>query len=348
VYYQRDLGFGYTERISLGNVASYPNEQLYSTYTISNSAVVASFPSPVHLADAYTKARARLADKVNNMSVNLAQAFGERKQTADLLASSANRIAAAALALRRGRLGDFVSALSLGPKQVPSAKKWGRVLNTPPSKRVSSHWLEYQYGWKPLIQDAFGVAEALSNHLDSDRYNIGVHASATAEERVKHTGSGLSASTFKVSKTKTKMSLTYRMESAGRAVLAQTGISNPALLAWELLPYSFVVDWFLPVGNYLQALNAFDGFVFVDGWQSSLTAMQYEESVNASVLDYPGGPIWRRTNVNYGASTDRALYTRTRLSGFPPVGELTFKSPLGGDPLTRFATAAALMRVLFK
>jgi hypothetical protein len=345
---QHDNGFEYKERISLGNVASYPNEQLYSSYNIANAVVVASFPSPVHLAEAYTKARARLADKVNGMSVNLAQALGERRQTADLLVSTATRIAAAALALRRGRLGDFASALSLGPHGIPSAKKWAKVAKTPVSKRISNHWLEYTYGWKPLLQDAFGVAELLANHLSTDRYNIGVSSSATAEEKIVIRGSGLGANSTKASKTKTKMSLTYRLDSSARSVLAQTGISNPALLAWELLPYSFVVDWFLPVGNYLQALDAFSGFQFVDGWISQKTTMTYEESVNATVLDFPGGPIWRKTSVNYGASTNRALYTRNRLYGFPPVGDLTFKSPLGGDPVSRLATAAALLRVLFK
>jgi hypothetical protein len=37
-----------------------------------------------------------------------------------------------------------------------------------------------------------------------------------------------------------------------------TGIDlgNPIEWAWELIPFSFVVDWALPVGNYLTALFA--------------------------------------------------------------------------------------------
>jgi hypothetical protein len=28
---------------------------------------------------------------------------------------------------------------------------------------------------------------------------------------------------------------------------------DPVPMAWELLPWSFVVDWFIPIGNYLAA-----------------------------------------------------------------------------------------------
>jgi hypothetical protein len=43
------------------------------------------------------------------------------------------------------------------------------------------------------------------------------------------------------------------------------GLLDPASVAWELLPYSFVVDWFIPIGQYLAARalpNALTG-VFV-------------------------------------------------------------------------------------
>jgi hypothetical protein len=346
VYIQRDYSLRpYSERQELGNVANFNNIQLTATYDIGNSVVVASSPSPSHLAEAYTKARARLAEKVNAMSVNLAQAGGERKQTAELLISTANRIVEAARALRRGRLGDLVSSLDLSGRK-PSKREWDRVLRTPVDKRIANHWLELQYGWKPLLQDAFGVAELLSRHLDTDRYNVGSRASATSSEKT----SGGSSNTVKWVSEKTtrcRMSLTYRLESAGRAVLAQTGISNPALLAWELLPYSFVVDWFVPVGNYLQALSAFDGFDFVDGWLAQTTELRYTENRDSSVLSI-SPPVWTRTIIHHGSSTHRIQYNRTRLTGFPPVGDLTIKNPLGGDPVGRITTALALMRQLFK
>jgi len=32
-----------------------------------------------------------------------------------------------------------------------------------------------------------------------------------------------------------------------------SGLTDPASVLWELTPYSFVADWFIPIGNYLAA-----------------------------------------------------------------------------------------------
>lgn len=37
---------------------------------------------------------------------------------------------------------------------------------------------------------------------------------------------------------------------------ARFGLVNPLEVAWELLPFSFVADWFLPIGGYLNAMDA--------------------------------------------------------------------------------------------
>lgn len=41
-------------------------------------------------------------------------------------------------------------------------------------------------------------------------------------------------------------------------VVERFGLSAENFLttAWELIPYSFVVDWFIPVGNYLNKINS--------------------------------------------------------------------------------------------
>jgi hypothetical protein len=47
-----------------------------------------------------------------------------------------------------------------------------------------------------------------------------------------------------------------RLSNPSLAQLNGTGLLNPALLYWELMPYSFVVDWFIPVGDVLASLTA--------------------------------------------------------------------------------------------
>lgn len=298
-------------------------------------------PAFGHLSEAYNAARSRAAAQTNEMHINLAQAFAERKQTASLLADTAVRVTALARAIRRGDIKGINTAI--GKSSVsPAAEK--RLLNTPTDKRLSNHWLEYQYGWKPLLQDAYGAAKVLGDHISSDHHVMQARGSAKAH-KASYGGTGAYDNPifYNVTETRCKMGIQYKMGSTERARLAQTGIDNPALLAWELLPYSFVVDWFLPVGNYLEALNAFSGFEFVSGWVSNRTEMRFHVEYTGKVSR---GSLtqWR---TGFGEHY-RAEYKREVLSTFPGAGLPTFKNPIGGEPLARFATAYSLLRMLFR
>ena len=37
------------------------------------------------------------------------------------------------------------------------------------------------------------------------------------------------------------------------------GLINPSTVAWERLPWSFVIDWFIPIGSYLDSVGFFGG-----------------------------------------------------------------------------------------
>lgn len=40
-----------------------------------------------------------------------------------------------------------------------------------------------------------------------------------------------------------------------------SGLLDPEVVAWELVPFSFVADWALPIGDYLSNRSFFKGLV---------------------------------------------------------------------------------------
>lgn len=217
---------------------------------------------------ARSKALSRLQNRVSRSSVNLAQAFAERKQASNMLAKSANRLVNLALDIRRWRFGSAIENIT----------RWTGV--SPPKGRIgsrketfASNWLEFQYGWKPLLSDVYGSCELLARTFHERRPTV-VVASATEEFTRKVYSSWLFAEMNITTEWTLTGKETYRYvvefveDDALAAALADTGISNPALLAWELVPYSFVVDWFLPVGNYLEQLTYANGLRFIRGTES--------------------------------------------------------------------------------
>lgn len=189
--------------------------------------------------------------KLKDQKVNLGVAFAERAATAELVGSSARRIAQAFTFARKGKFKRAASALGVSSR-----------------KQQPSNWLELQYGWKPLLSDIYGATELLRN-----RGKLGFLVTVKAATR-----NVVDVLTDPVNKNGPYQ---YRRHFRGEwghfarcdylpgsgfmRVLSYSGISNPLEIAWELVPYSFVVDWFLSVGNWLSALDAANGFEFKSG-----------------------------------------------------------------------------------
>lgn len=115
-------------------------------------------------------------------------------------------------------------------------------------KTSANNWLELQYGWLPLLNDAYNAGESLAKITQPFVHVVRV------SRKVNSGGfSGYSSGN------------SYDFDSRSsfarksiKAIYRETGVPtltmlNPLSVAWEKLPYSFVVDWFIPIGNYLSA-----------------------------------------------------------------------------------------------
>lgn len=183
-----------------------------------------------------------LAKKVRNRIVGNdfdASAFlGESvPQAARMIGDAAHRIARGLTYARHGNM--FAAARALMGKRFRS---WSK---THPAAKT---WLELQYGWIPLLDDAKEGAEFLAHH-----FNVPQQTSFTVTRRrtgpipVMNGGYGIFRNGGYTHSKRVKVILKEVN------VTALAGLTNPSTLAWELLPYSFVIDWFIPIGNWLQA-----------------------------------------------------------------------------------------------
>jgi hypothetical protein len=122
-------------------------------------------------------------------------------------------------------------------------------------------------------------------------------------------------------------------------------------LAWELIPYSFVVDWFVDVGSYLRNLETallYRKFV-TSGYVSELYAFEGSEVGINKANGYAIGSgksneNWARF-LNVKAKIRRVQFARTKLSSYPLPRLPTFKVALGSQ---RLFSAAALLRQLLQ
>lgn len=117
-------------------------------------------------------------------------------------------------------------------------------------KGVASNWLELQYGWLPLLHDAYSGAEQLARVLN-DPMTRTIRTSVSLRDSTPWATSNSPTTYFLSCNRLARKSLKAVISEVNLPLL--TGLINPATIAWEVTPLSFVVDWFIPIQTYLEA-----------------------------------------------------------------------------------------------
>lgn len=189
--------------------------------------------------------------KLKGTDINLGVAYGERKQTARLVGDSAKRLFKSLRHLKSGRIRKAMDELGISSRA-----------RQPRGSNVPKKWLELQYGWKPLLSDVYGAVDALNKRPPGD-WRVTVKHTETVEVNVTRVIplSMVDAGVCEVKGTTGAFVRIDALPSNSTLIeLSSLGVTNPLLVGWELVPFSFIVDWFLPVGDYLDSLDALLGY----------------------------------------------------------------------------------------
>jgi hypothetical protein len=299
-------------------------------------------PLSAHLPQARNKALLRLIDAAESqMEANLAQDIVQIGKTVSLIADVAKRTRKSVLSLKKGNFPE--AARQLWGADRP---RYGKMGSPKHGASTADNWLAMQYGWKPLLQSIEGSIKALSKLNFGSTDIQRVTASATFDQQDDSTFPMHTTGVPGVGKhsvyqqTKSKFVLRFRVASPLQAFMAQTGFTNPVNLAWELLPFSFVADWFLPIGPWLETFSSWDGLAFMDGSETSFsrrwTTSTMNHSVNQFGQDYTHQCRYAREEL---------LLNRIKLTTFPTQKLLPLKNGLAS--VEHAANAVALVLAVF-
>lgn len=164
------------------------------------------------------------------------------------------------------------------------------------SKSLGSNWLRWHLGIKPLLKDIHAAAEILDQIPRPHRVK--------AKARTRQNGSfstgtfGHFDSWFEETNVVIMADVAVKDPDSYRA--NKLGFVNPASFVWETIPFSFVVDWFVNVSDYLGSFTDFVGLDITNpmhtvyqSWEYSLTwyfglATGYESAYIRRTLSIPG------------------------------------------------------------
>lgn len=261
----------------------------------------------------------KVLEQLKGMNINLAQAIAERDQTLKLLATAISRIGRSYSALRHGNFRGAAAALGVGSGRNSPGFTFAYARDQ--QRAIARGWLELQYGWRPLLNDIYGAAQEFEKQLAGTRRQQYVTISRSSklqdEEVVVRTPfeGGIDTIVFGKNITK-KVMVKYKLANPVLTTTAALGLTNPALVAWELVPFSFVVDWMLPIGGYLNALDATLGWTFQDG---AITTFEiYTVKANRTASARPGY-VKYSANIDFNRTETNCLRGSLGAWGVMPV-----------------------------
>jgi len=217
--------------------------------------------SAATVAKAIERANARLRSD----SINIGQTVGEMPEAIREFSKLVKSAAKTLLALKRGNLprAQYHLGTILGRRQ--AIKK---------TQGISDTYLFYRFGVAPILNDINHMADAIGKALSAPDF-IKIRATAYAE--VPLSGSyGL----WREGSVEEVCEVGYSVRPTSNYPAAFLGLTNPLATAWELVPLSFVANWFVSIGETLSALDAGIGLEWVSGYQTTVHRGNYKVGDN--------------------------------------------------------------------
>lgn len=333
----------YSRSYELGGVAyvTYPLSHNRIARSEFNKARVDNIGTSFTVMDSFYLANSRSAAQVkalNNISgqaANIGEDLATYAQTVRLFGSKA--------ALLKDALNAFKSKKALQNYLYTSA----RNIAAKGDKIAAQLYLEYVYGLVPLVQDVYGVYQLLKKYSEGVKPII-VHGHGSSTQGSTSDISGRVNSTTGGWTALCNESYTSKCDLYGRVnpdliafrILNQLGLLNPASFVWEITPWSFVVDWFVPIGPLLNAFTAPVGLNFISGTSATKMSRTYSGEFHAGV---PEGSYIQDIATNFSA-VDKG-YNRIVHTNWPFPTPYLNLNPLSGD---RWLKALALAIVNIK
>jgi hypothetical protein len=164
-------------------------------------------------------------------------------------------------------------------------------------RATKNTWLEYRYGWKPLLMDAESIATLAKKKREAcvrrrlvvraaEGHQISDEQSFSQQPLSWNSSWRLSGAVRHSSEFRANAGVIFDVKSrtAYQELAADSGIRARDLPAtiWEMIPYSFVVDWFVGVGTWLQAITPVPDIEVRGNWVT--TVWRYHKEADSGTV----------------------------------------------------------------
>jgi len=227
-------------------------------------------------------------------------------------------------------------------RMVKSASSLSKYTRGFGRKTIANSWLEFTYGWKPLANSLY---ESLNQVYSRAGGSFSVEGKATevvtTQNYIKASSVGQWSKSSKGRQSvRVKMGLVFTPQHGRMDQVARLTSLNPVSIAWELVPYSFCVDWLIDIGGFLRDMETY----IVMSLSPSGTSKAYVTTTHLT----SNSESWVRTGTSGNTTYSGALngtaeqrhMSRSLLLHYPAPRLPKVRPDLGA---TRLLSAASLL-----
>jgi len=225
--------------------ASYPwPAGSASVWSVSESEVDSAIPADIN--DLLQVAAARIYSKGHDIATTIAELHETRTMFKDIVRRWTSK--ADDITTRKTALVKKDGTLSA------AGKAYNKRVRGKRAKSAADLLLEARYGWRPLFSEIQSLDQAIREFdRKRQRYSENVRRLVSKDT---------SESTLDLSNVycdygqKTVKTVEVSIGASVSADIRPPQFAfNPLVTGWEVVPLSFVVDWFIGVGTYLESLS---------------------------------------------------------------------------------------------
>lgn len=206
--------------------------------------------------------------------------------------------------------------------------------------QAASRHLELQFAIKPLVytlNDIHSLAGQSLEELQAARIAV--------KGRHKEKISGASIDGIFTSKLtiRTATKLVAKLTDHRNAVQMAFGLDTYIVPVWEIVPYSWLLDYIVDIGDFLKAATATKGFSFEYGYQSTrVLGTIHGEAVDNRITDPASAG---QVNATYILEREYDCYVRRTIDKFP-LPTINFKLDDISYPHLKNVAALAIVKLL--
>lgn len=203
--------------------------------------------------DSQNQARERFKSELGDTASWGAAIAAEWRGSTEMIGKRALQLYRFTSALRKGRFR--AAATALGVVDRVSMKKKRKHMK---SKDYGALWLEYSYGWAPLVSDIYTGVQVLDAPLPGRTVKGRARRKIRIQYRNPPSGVWYGLQTYDLD-SKCQIIADVSVTNPNLYLSNQLGLVNPAMWVLEGIPFSFVVDWFSNLSSYVAQLTDFVG-----------------------------------------------------------------------------------------